>query len=228
MLKFSIVEISQLLGSSDFFFFFFQSCKQRMEISKQHQGLLFCWLSCSAGVICFSKTSRNAKVGLREHTHFLCRKEGMSLCCLPAAMRRQVGKVTCPAPSTWVWILLIVNHLSAAYLVWHLSNGSWLAGLLFFKKSLRWMGDTKERNQHLLKSTLLRLCQIFYISLNFSVTCPRLTSDFLHTKFWKLHLSFLRQTYLPQTLPEIGHLQVCSKFHPHHFDNNSSVLFHWI
>ena len=68
------VEISQLLGSLDFFFFF-QSCKQRMEISKQHQGLLFCWLSCSAGVICFSKTSRNAKVGLREHTHFLCRKD---------------------------------------------------------------------------------------------------------------------------------------------------------
>lgn len=32
MLKFSIVEISQLLGSLDFFFF--QSCKQRMEISK--------------------------------------------------------------------------------------------------------------------------------------------------------------------------------------------------
>lgn len=143
MLKFSIVEISQLLGSLDFFFFFSELQAKNGNFQLQHQGLLFCWLSCSARVICFSKTSRNAKVGLREHTHFLCRKEGMSLCCLQAVIRRGAGEVTCPAPSTWVWILLIVTTYQQLIVFdIFLMTAGWQV-FCFFKKSLRWVGDAK-------------------------------------------------------------------------------------
>lgn len=56
---------------------------------------------------------------------------------------RGEGEVTCPAPSTWVGILLIVTTRAAAYPSWHLSSGSWLAGLLFLKKSLRWVWEAE-------------------------------------------------------------------------------------
>lgn len=154
MLKFSIVEISQLLGSLDFFFFFSELQAKNGNFQLQHQGLLFCWLSCSARVICFSKTSRNAKVGLREHTRFLCRKEGMSLCCLQAVIRRGVGEVTCPLhppECEFCWSLPPISSLS------YLTSFQWqLAGrsFVFFKKSLRWVGDAKRGK----KPTFIEVC----------------------------------------------------------------------
>lgn len=42
MLKFSIVEISQLLGSLDFFFFFSELQAKNGNFQRQHQELLFC------------------------------------------------------------------------------------------------------------------------------------------------------------------------------------------
>lgn len=133
MLKFSIVEISQLLGSLDFFFFFSELQAKNGNFQMQHQGLLFCWLSCSAGVICFSKTSRNAKVGLREHIYFLRRKEGISPCCLWAVMRGGRGRRGDTPCSLHLNVKFVdCYHLSAAYPTWHFSSSSWLAGFLFF------------------------------------------------------------------------------------------------
>lgn len=148
----------------------------------QHQGLLFCWLSCSARVICFSKTSRNAKVGLSEHTHFLCRKERMAK--LRWGERRE-GEVICPAPSTWVASLLIVTTRAAAYPSWHLSSGSWLAGLLFLKKSLRWVWEAERGKE----PTFVEVYSSKHSVRNFiSIIEP--LCDPPHVNVWFLHPNF--------------------------------------
>lgn len=65
MLKFSIVEISQLLGSLDFFFF--RAASKEWKFPNAASSC--CSADCLAqpGSSASLKTSRNAKVGLREH-----------------------------------------------------------------------------------------------------------------------------------------------------------------
>lgn len=172
MLKFSIVEISQLLGSLDFFFSELQAKNGNFQL--QHQGLLFCWLSCSAGVICFSKTSRNAKVGLREHS--LPLQEGRNVFMLPPSCdeerdRRGDVPYSIHLKCAFCWLLPPINSLS------YLTSFQWLlAGRYFiFKKSLKWGGEAETGKEprfvEVYSSKYSTRYFICVISFNIYVTC---------------------------------------------------------